>query len=83
MKLPVYWASNKKAWMTSTLFENWYKYHFILAVKFYCKKKNLDFKILCWLTTVPPIQMYHTLMKMLGLNSYSKYNLTSPTYGSR
>ena len=46
LKLPVYWASNKKAWMTSTLFENWFKYHFIPAVRFYCKKKNLDFKIL-------------------------------------
>lgn len=53
LKLPVYWASNKKAWMTSTLFENWYRNHFIPAVKFYCKRKNLDFKILLLVDNCP------------------------------
>ena len=46
MKLPVYWASNKTAWMTATLFENWYTNHFLPAVKYYCKRKKLEFKIL-------------------------------------
>ena len=53
LKLPVYWASNKKAWMTSTLFENWYRNHFIPAVKYYCKRKNLDFKILLLVDNCP------------------------------
>ena len=46
LKLPCYWASNKKAWMNSTLFENWYRHHFIPSVKWYCKQKKIDFKIL-------------------------------------
>ena len=53
LKLPVHWAANKKAWMTSTLFENWFKYHFIPAVKFYCRRKNLDFKILLLVDNCP------------------------------
>ena len=53
MKLPVYWASNTNAWMTSTLFENWYTNHFIPSVKYYCRSKNLDFKILLLLDQCP------------------------------
>ena len=46
LKLPVYLAANENAWMTDTLFENWFQYHFIPAVKWYCKRKKLDFKFL-------------------------------------
>ena len=53
MKLPVYWASNKKAWMTSTLFENWFRHHFIPAMKFYCRKNNPDFKVLLLVDNCP------------------------------
>ena len=53
LKLPVHWSANKKAWMTSALFENWFKYHFIPAVKFYCRRKNLDFKILLLVDNCP------------------------------
>ena len=45
-KLPVIWAANKKAWMTSVLFEQWFKENFIPEVKLYCARKNIPFKIL-------------------------------------
>ena len=38
--LPVIWKSNKKAWVTLALFEDWFSHHFIHEVKFYCRKKT-------------------------------------------
>ena len=45
-RLPVFWQSNKKAWMTTVLFEEWFKEHFIPEVKRYCRRKKIEFKIL-------------------------------------
>ena len=44
--LPVYWASNKKAWMTSVVWENWFKNNFLPQVKRFCRRKKIEFKIL-------------------------------------
>ena len=44
--LPVFWASNKKAWMKAELFENWFKDNFIPQVKRFCRMKKIPFKIL-------------------------------------
>ena len=44
--LPVYWTSNKKAWMTGVKFENWFKDNFVPEVERYCRRKNIEFKIL-------------------------------------
>ena len=44
--LPVYWASNKKAWMTAEVFENWYKNNFLHPVRRWCRRKKIEFKIL-------------------------------------
>ena len=44
--LPVFWRSNKKAWMTALLFEDWFENCFIPQVKRYCTMKGIEFKIL-------------------------------------
>ncbi|XP_058810027.1 tigger transposable element-derived protein 1-like [Phymastichus coffea] len=44
--LPVYWKSNKIAWVTQVNFEQWFKESFIPDVKQYLLKKNLAFKVL-------------------------------------
>ena len=45
-KLPVFWNSNKKAWMTTAVFEDWLEVQFIPEVKKYCRRKRIEFKIL-------------------------------------
>ena len=44
--LPVYWASNKKAWMLSSLYREWFEKYFIPPVRRYCERKKIPFKIL-------------------------------------
>ena len=44
--LPVIWAANKKAWMTATLFEQWFPQNFVPDVRQYCQRKGIPFKIL-------------------------------------
>ena len=44
--LPVFWTSNRKAWMTSEKFLNWFENNFIPQVKRYCRMKKIEFKIL-------------------------------------
>ena len=35
--LPVIWKSNAKAWVTASLFEDWFGHHFIPEVERYCQ----------------------------------------------
>lgn len=60
-KLPVYWRANKKAWMTSSMFEDWFQNCFIPEVKSYLQGKNLQFKVLLLLDNSPshPINLQH------------------------
>lgn len=51
--LPVIWRSNKKAWMTSSIFEDWFKKCFCPSVKSYLQQKNLDNKALLLLDNAP------------------------------
>lgn len=41
--LPVFWRANKKAWVTSAIFCDWFWNCFVSEVETYLKKKNLDF----------------------------------------
>lgn len=45
-KLPVHWMANKKAWMTSAFFTEWFNNCFIPEVEVYLEQKGLDFKVL-------------------------------------
>ena len=51
--LPVIWMNNIKAWVTVVIFEEWFIYHFIPAVKNYCREKNIPFKVLLILDNAP------------------------------
>jgi hypothetical protein len=51
--LPVFWQSNKKAWVTAALFFDWFHQYFIPEVKRYLKVKALDFKVLLNVDNAP------------------------------
>lgn len=51
--LPVLWEANKKAWVTTAVFEKWFTTYFCPAVREYCIKKNLDHKALLILDNAP------------------------------
>ncbi|XP_064080659.1 tigger transposable element-derived protein 1-like [Macrobrachium nipponense] len=52
-QLPVIWKSNKKAWVTLMVFENWFNDHFVPAVERYLSSKGLPFKVLLVLDNDP------------------------------
>lgn len=51
--LPVYFRSQRKAWMTQGLFEDWFMNCFIPQVREYCLEKDIPFKILLLLDNAP------------------------------
>ncbi len=51
--LPVFWRSNRKAWMTRSLFEDWFLNCFCPEVEKYLKCQNLAFKVLLILDNAP------------------------------
>lgn len=51
--LPVIWVSNLKAWMTLTIFKDWFLHHFIPEAKLYCRENEIPFKILLILDNAP------------------------------
>ncbi|CAD7689291.1 unnamed protein product [Nyctereutes procyonoides] len=51
--LPVIWRSNKKAWVTRSIFQEWFTYFFCPAVEKYCAQNNLTNKALLILDNAP------------------------------
>ncbi|GAB5582602.1 CENPB DNA-binding domain-containing protein 1 [Prionailurus iriomotensis] len=51
--LPVIWRSNKKAWATRSIFQEWFTYFFCPAVERYCAQNNLTHKALLILDNAP------------------------------
>jgi hypothetical protein len=51
--LPVIWKSNKKAWVTASLFQEWFCTYLVPSVKGYCKENNIPFKIILLLDNAP------------------------------
>ena len=51
--LPVVWKSNPKAWVTQTIFQDWFFHHFILEVEKYCLEKDIPFNSLLLFDNVP------------------------------
>ncbi|MEE6472512.1 hypothetical protein FKM82_009634 [Ascaphus truei] len=45
-RLPVHWRSNRKAWVTAALLEDWFETCFVPEVKAYCRDNNSPFRIL-------------------------------------
>ncbi|XP_054745872.1 tigger transposable element-derived protein 1-like [Anastrepha obliqua] len=52
-KLPIHWTANKKAWMTSAIFTEWFQKYFISEVRRYMNAKCLEFKVLLILDNAP------------------------------
>lgn len=52
-RLPVYWRANKKAWVTSTLFLDWFKNCFLLEAERYLSSISLPFKCLLLIDNAP------------------------------
>ena len=54
--LPVYWKSNKSAWVIKETFKDWFLQSFIPEVREFLTKKNLAFRVLLTLdnATVHP-----------------------------
>lgn len=51
--LPVIWKSNRKAWVTASLFEDWFGHHFIPEVERYCQSKQIPFKVMLLIDNAP------------------------------
>lgn len=51
--LPVIWRSNKKAWATRSIFQEWFIYFFCPAVEKYCAQNHLTNKALLILDSAP------------------------------
>ena len=68
-KLPVHWRSNKKAWITASLFKDWFLNCFVSEVEKYMLRKNLNFKVLLLLdnATGHPRELSHPNVKVVFL----------------
>ncbi|CAI5773286.1 transposable element-derived 1-like [Podarcis lilfordi] len=51
--LPVFWQSNKKAWVTAATFQDWFHNCFVPEVKRYLEEKQLNFKVLLIVDNAP------------------------------
>ncbi|UYV84343.1 hypothetical protein LAZ67_X001898 [Cordylochernes scorpioides] len=51
--LPVHWMANKKAWVTTAIFTEWFNKCFAPEVENYMKEMGLEFKILLILDNAP------------------------------
>lgn len=66
--LPVFWRSNKKAWVTADLFRDWFDNCFVPEVKTYLESKNLPFKALLLIDNAPGHpQIEHQNVKVMFL----------------
>nr|XP_012148419.1 PREDICTED: uncharacterized protein LOC105663526 [Megachile rotundata] len=67
--LPVYWMANKKAWVTATLFNEWFHNFFVPDVKRYLSKKGLPFKALLLIDNAPghPQDLHHENVQVVFL----------------
>ncbi|UYV80085.1 FUBP1 [Cordylochernes scorpioides] len=51
--LPAHWMANKKAWVTTAIFTEWFNKCFVPEVENYMKEMGLEFKILLILDNAP------------------------------
>ncbi|XP_032836246.1 uncharacterized protein LOC116957903 [Petromyzon marinus] len=51
--LPVVWRSNRRAWVTATVFREWFATHFCPAVADYCGRRGLPNRALLVLDSAP------------------------------
>ncbi len=52
-KLPVHYFSQKKAWMTATIFEKWFHNFFVPLVKTFCADNGIEYTNLLLVDNAP------------------------------
>ncbi|XP_023238008.1 tigger transposable element-derived protein 1-like, partial [Centruroides sculpturatus] len=81
--LPVIWRWNTRAWMTASIFEEWFYKHFVHEVEKYCADNDLPFKILLLLNNAPGhpliLQHAHSNIKIIFFPPNNTSNL-QPMY---
>ncbi|XP_053959020.1 tigger transposable element-derived protein 1-like [Anastrepha ludens] len=66
--LPVNWMANKKSWVTTTVFTEWFIKYFVLETRKYINEKGLEFKVLLLIDTTPEHpQLEHENIQVLFL----------------
>ncbi|GFT22469.1 tigger transposable element-derived protein 1 [Trichonephila clavipes] len=65
--LPVHWMANKKAWVTTAIFTEWFNKCFVPEVENYMNEMGLEFKILLILDNAPghPILEHPNIKELL------------------
>ncbi|GFW55895.1 tigger transposable element-derived protein 1 [Trichonephila clavipes] len=65
--LPVHWMANKKAWVTTAIFTEWFNKCFVPEVENYMNEMGLEFKILLILDNAPghPILEHPNIKKFV------------------
>ncbi|GFS73501.1 tigger transposable element-derived protein 1 [Trichonephila clavipes] len=61
--LPVHWMANKKAWVTTAIFTEWFNKCFVPEVENYMNEMGLEFKILLILDNAPDQGIISTFKK--------------------
>ncbi|GFS62120.1 tigger transposable element-derived protein 1 [Trichonephila clavipes] len=72
--LPVHWMANKKAWVTTAIFTEWFNECFVPEVENYMNEMGLEFKILLILDNAPghPI-LEHPNIKEIGGEGFDDF----------
>ncbi|CAK9825672.1 Tigger transposable element-derived protein 1 [Anthophora retusa] len=66
--LPVNWMANKKAWVTTTVFTEWFIKYFVPETRKYLNEKGLEFKVLLLVDNAPGHpQLEHENVQVLFL----------------
>jgi hypothetical protein len=73
--LAVIWnLRNSNAWVTGTIFQDWFSIHFVPAIRQYCSRNNLSFKAILLLDNVPghtqSLQEFYPEIKVVFLPEY-------------
>ncbi|GFV39008.1 tigger transposable element-derived protein 1 [Trichonephila clavipes] len=73
-RLPVHWMANKKAWVTTAIFTEWFNKCFVPEVENYMNEMGLEFKILLILDNAPghPI-LEHPNIKEIGGEGFDDF----------
>ncbi|XP_069840890.1 tigger transposable element-derived protein 1-like [Dendropsophus ebraccatus] len=70
-QLPVIWKSNRKAWVTLAVFEDWFNNYFVGSMERYCTSKDIPFKVLLILDNAPEhpadVDDFHPNVKVVYL----------------
>nr|XP_022909165.1 tigger transposable element-derived protein 1-like [Onthophagus taurus] len=73
-KLPVFWRSNSRAWVTGDIFVDWLQNCFIPEVENYLKRNNISFKVLLLIDNAPG----HPANRLQSLNENVKIEFLPP-----